>query len=299
MLRAAIRRRAGSFWLAAVASVMGGGVVANAAEPRFAALPGKAVGVLVTDAAPVLAQEGRSGPADAVLFSHDGASYRWMLLPAIQQEVGEPATVEVGTISQPKRFENVLLANRSAVAARGLPAGYSLVEVEVNGGLGSPATDRFVATSLTRLDSSGRMTAALAPAVDAVLAKCKEQWPAAEAQAKFQDAQRSALGGAARATKEQRNTPMVTWLSSVKQVQVTCIVSISGREAKSGIGIVPDHPHDGQQTPYGKTFGVHWIARYLISAAGKISPVAGDRLETFSSELPPPGGAGPQAPEDK
>ena len=299
MLRSAISGCAVLLWLAVAASMTTDGAVANAVEPRFAALPGKAVGVLVADAAAVLEQEGRSGPADAVLFSHDGASYRWILLPVIRGETGESATVEVGAATLPKKFENVLLANRSALAARNLAPTYSLVEVEVNGGLGSPATDRFVATGLRRLDGSRQMPMDLAPAVDAALAKCKEQWPAADAQARFDDAQRSALGAQAHLIKEQRTIPFVTWLSNERQVQVTCTVSVSGRERKSGVGIVPDRPHDVQQTPYGKTFEVRWTARYLISQTGQITTAPGARLETFLSELPPPGGSGPQAPQDR
>src|SRR5262245_10615649 len=44
-------------------------------------LKGGAVGVLVADAQPMLATEGRSGPADQLCFSTAGCSYRVVYVP--------------------------------------------------------------------------------------------------------------------------------------------------------------------------------------------------------------------------
>src|SRR4051812_39592126 len=45
------------------------------------ALPGTVIGVLVADGQPVLSTEGRSGPADQMVFGRNGASYRWVYVP--------------------------------------------------------------------------------------------------------------------------------------------------------------------------------------------------------------------------
>src|SRR5262245_43967809 len=45
-------------------------------------IAGKTIGVLVSETAPVLATEGRSGPPDMLCFSQNGCSYRWFYVPA-------------------------------------------------------------------------------------------------------------------------------------------------------------------------------------------------------------------------
>src|SRR5262249_38557648 len=48
---------------------------------QYQSLPGKVVGVLVSDVAAMMGQEGRGGPPDAMAFSSGGNSYRWVYVP--------------------------------------------------------------------------------------------------------------------------------------------------------------------------------------------------------------------------
>src|SRR5271165_2735631 len=48
---------------------------------KYQSVPGKIVGVLVSDVRAMMGQEGRGGPADAFGFSSGGGSYRWMYTP--------------------------------------------------------------------------------------------------------------------------------------------------------------------------------------------------------------------------
>src|SRR5579859_6957458 len=47
----------------------------------FHALPGNTVGIMVSDVAAMMSQEGRGGPPDAYGFSRDRGSYNWMYAP--------------------------------------------------------------------------------------------------------------------------------------------------------------------------------------------------------------------------
>src|SRR5262245_25372432 len=70
---------------------------------KQAAVKGTIVGILLTDGQPVLSTEGRSGPADQLVFSAGGNSYRWVYVPTLenpqitnlQVPVGEKGEVQV------------------------------------------------------------------------------------------------------------------------------------------------------------------------------------------------------------
>src|SRR5438876_989714 len=60
------------------------------------ALPGKAIGILLTDGQPVLSTEGRSGPADQLVFSAGGNSYRWVYVPVQDNPIITNLQVPIG-----------------------------------------------------------------------------------------------------------------------------------------------------------------------------------------------------------
>jgi len=125
-------------------------------EPSFQALPGKAVGVLVGDAHAVMAREGRKGPDGAVGFARGKGSYRRVYVPA--SAAGDDCldiVLKVGMDGKTrKRFPGVELLRQPMLKPQGLDAAFQLVEVEVNEGQGSPASECFVATRITPLDGT-------------------------------------------------------------------------------------------------------------------------------------------------
>src|SRR5262249_1562629 len=103
---------------------------------------------------PVLALEGRSGPAEQLCFGSGGTSYRWVYVTAGKNATVGRVVIPVGSQGERKVFDNLSVASPATVKRWGVEAPFALVEVEVNGGQGSPATDAFVATNIRRLDGS-------------------------------------------------------------------------------------------------------------------------------------------------
>src|SRR6266540_3802009 len=110
-------------------------------------LPGKVVGVLASGGEALLAAEGRKGPADCLCFSTAGTSYRWVYVPVARKPIIGGLNVRVGEKGETKKaFKNLSLANPKTVQQFGITEPFALVEVEVNGSLGGPAEESFVAT---------------------------------------------------------------------------------------------------------------------------------------------------------
>lgn len=265
---------------------------AHSAEtpPKYAPLPGRAVGMLVSDARAALAEEGRAGPADAVLFSRDGASYRWLYLTVGRGERGDPATVEVGVKEgEEQTFENLVLASSEILSRRGIAAQYALVEVEVNAGKGSPSTDRFVATGLRVLDGSPDFPARIDSLVKDTLQDCRTREPP-EAKQLFEKLRQETLPGSAPLQRDLKVTPHITWLSQERRVDVTCTVAIVGQERKPSIGIVRQQPFRAEDTEasfHGKQFGVTWSRSFAITPAGRTELKSETAVVPFTRIVPP------------
>ncbi|HJT76165.1 MAG TPA: hypothetical protein VJ739_03095, partial [Gemmataceae bacterium] len=135
----------------------GGGKEAAGPIPvrQFQPLGGKAVGLLVGGGDGVLAGEGRRGPADALWFSTGGASYRAVYVPVAKRFLIGGLNVPVGERGEKtRRFNKLSPATPKTLAPSGVAGPCALVEVEVNGGLGGPAGETFVATSVKVLDGT-------------------------------------------------------------------------------------------------------------------------------------------------
>jgi hypothetical protein len=118
-------------------------------------LPGKTVGVLVSDVVAVMSLEGRSGAADNYGISTANASYRWVYVPVTEKPVISNFTVRAGEKGDKSAtYPSLGMANPQTVKQWDINVPYSLVEVEVNGSLGSPPEQGFVATKMTRLDDT-------------------------------------------------------------------------------------------------------------------------------------------------
>ncbi|HZZ78693.1 MAG TPA: hypothetical protein VFE62_09250, partial [Gemmataceae bacterium] len=114
---------------------------------KQAALPGKIVGILLTGGQTILDTEGRSGPANQLVFSAGNNSYRWVYVPTQDAAQIQNLRVPVGDKGETAVYGALNLANPQAVLPWAVTQPYALVEVEVNGERGSPAGDRFVATN--------------------------------------------------------------------------------------------------------------------------------------------------------
>jgi hypothetical protein len=133
-------------------------------------LKGTAVGILLYDAQPVLHSEGRSGPADQLCFSTGGNSYRWVYVPATEKPRITNLRVPVGDKENAQFvvFPALDMASPRNVAPWGITSHYTLVEVEVNNGLGSPKNDSFVATKMKSLGVKDIQGSSANPAISAV-----------------------------------------------------------------------------------------------------------------------------------
>lgn len=282
-------------------------------DHKFLPLSGKVVGVLVGDAQAVLHREGRSGPPDALVFSRNNASYSWVYVPVRTKPQFEFLNVPVGEKGeQVKRFDSLSLGTAMVLRPWGVTGPYSLVEVEVNDGLGSPAGESFVATQVKRLDG----TAEYPMKVVDVMSQLRKQYQAyLEEQQKAIDvgmkkAQKAALGDRnPTGPRETSELLYVTWLSEGEQLRVCFRTRVNDGLYRYGKGIEPSGRDKAQQSSgafppsdqkglvrFGTVFGVELGMSYEMSKTGAIKSSLALPLETFHTELPPPGGVSQPVP---
>ncbi|MFQ3649307.1 MAG: hypothetical protein SNJ75_03160, partial [Gemmataceae bacterium] len=122
---------------------------------NYQPLKGKTVGLLVSDVAAFMGYEGRGGPPDAMGFSVNGQSYRWIYVPVSEKPIISNLQVEVGEKAgtKTKLYPALNMANATEVSRWDIKVPYALVEVEVNDGEGAPPGEGFVATRMKRLDA--------------------------------------------------------------------------------------------------------------------------------------------------
>jgi len=270
-------------------------------------LPGTVIGVIVPNAQPVLTLEGRSGPADQLCFSTGGCSYRWMYVPVERDAQIPRIDLMVGTKGERKRFENLSLATAATLKPFGIDSGYALVEVEVNGGLGSPADDSFVATKIRRLDGTEEFPLKLGEVLPDVqrryVDQSKEQVRLVDgAMEKAADA--ALKGRKATGPRERTDVTYVTWMPDTKRlrVHVRTIVADGNYQYAGGMNIEYGRPRtmvaarpgammstrlpDGLRN--GVQFGVEFGTAYEVSASGKLERTLNLPLDSFQREVKAP-----------
>lgn len=272
-------------------------------------LPGTVIGVLVPDAQAVLALEGRTGPPDQLVFSCGGGSYRWMYVQVKANALIPRLDVPVGTKGEKKRFENLNLATPATLREFGIDGRYALVEVEVNGGLGAPAGDSFVATSIRRLDG----TRAFPRKLDEVIGDLQRRYQDQERErSRETDAALEKAGAAALKGKkptgprERIDIAFATWLPDSNRLRVHFRSTLTdGRfEYENGINIefgvkrtfainqaVPTY--QANRLPNGlrngTLYGVEFGTAYELSATGKVERTLPLPIESFQREVKSPG----------
>ncbi|MFL5340479.1 MAG: hypothetical protein ACJ8F7_10030 [Gemmataceae bacterium] len=274
-------------------------------------LGGKAVGVLVADAAPVILLEGRNGPAAQLCFSTGGTSYRWVYVPAERNATVGRLMVPVGPKGEPKLFENLNLASLASVKRWDITSPFALVEVEVNGGAGSPACDAFVATNMRRLDGTKEFPLK----VDDVIADARKRYAdflsekAAAMDESMNEALKSPTGNRKlTGPREKAELMYVTWLPDKEMLQIRFRSTVIDGEYKYANDIRIDLPRTmpvqttraaTMSTPQapngfrqGKQFRTELGVAYDVAKTGKIVSTSILPIETTSQDVSPPAGFG-------
>jgi hypothetical protein len=276
-------------------------------------LKGTVVGILLYDGQPVLSTEGRSGPPDQLCFGHNGNSYRWVYVPTMGKAQISNLRVPVGEKEgQVQIFPSLDIARPHNVTPWGVTSQYSLVEVEVNSGLGSPKNDSFVATRLKVLDGTSAYPLRTAEVVKQLKARyadyVKEQGKVIETI--MSEAQQKALkDGKATGPRETTELMFLTWLPQSESLRAHFRTKISdGQYSYVDGGAVPPgkrlpqppgpgakiRPPFPQKFKVGVTFGVEFGMAYEVSKEGKLVQTQSLPPVTFQTQLPPPPRIGPR-----
>jgi hypothetical protein len=280
-------------------------------------LKGKAIGILLTDGQPVLTTEGRSGPPDQLCFATAGASYRWVYVPAAANPQITNLQVPVGDKGETQTYPALDMANPKSVTPWGISRLYSLVEVEVNNGKGSPAGDSFVATRMTALDGTREYPLKL-PAVVADLRKRfadyeKDQSKSIET-AMAKAAQEHLQGRKPTGPQEKSEVMFLTWLPESQRLRAHFRVKLSdgayqwseggihrkfplpppplppkGPGLKAPVAAFPPPPPPPRfKVRYGTTFGIDFGVAYEVSKEGEVLRTQVLPIQSFRQVIPPP-----------
>ncbi|MSQ95165.1 MAG: hypothetical protein EXR98_11505 [Gemmataceae bacterium] len=296
---------------------------------KQAAVGGKAIGILLTDGQPVLSTEGRSGPADQLVFSSGGNSYRWIYVPTQDNPQITNLQVPVGDKGEKAVYAALNLANPRAVLPWAVTQSYALVELEVNGGRGSPAGDSFVATEIKVIENSKDFPLKVADVVKQVKARYEEylvkQKNAIDKAMK--DGLEKSLGGKpATGPRERKDLMYLTWLPESSTLRVHFRTTISDgaytvvnvgdprlpprklplapkgkvlpRDPGSVVFIVPEEfvlraaPPKNFATKVGTTFGIEFGQAYIVNKKGEVTGTETLPIDSFTQQLNAPVGIG-------
>ena len=278
------------------------------ATPVFLPLPGKAVGVVVSDAQAVLRREGRYGPEDVACFARGEASYRWFYVPARGGAGGEALVLGVGESGGKTRsFNNLVMATTQTLRPWSVTTPYALVEVVVNGGLGSPPEEGFAATDLKVLDGSSRYPIKVAEVIRDLRTRYRAEHDARKGLTEaMEEARKRALKDRKpTGPREQADTMYVTWLPDREVLRVEFRTEVRDGAYHYGRGVEragADNPRSDVPPPekssprdpgirHGTSFGIVTGMVYEVSRDGTIGPGRPLPPRPFAQEIPPPGSA--------
>ncbi len=270
-------------------------------------LPGKIIAVLLTDGQPILSTEGRSGPTDQLCIGYNAGSYRWVYVPVVDN-----ATMQNLRIALPEGksqvFPKLAMASPNTVKQWGVTAPYTLVEVEVNNGSGSPVEDAFVATNMKVLDGSKEFPIKIAD----VIADLRKEYEkhltekSRDIDAAMDDAAKKFLKDAKPTGPRAKNTLMfVTWMAETEHLQVRFLTKITDGAYRYANGIkiefapppLPPAPPQGGIAPpprlpnglkYGTEFGIEYGVAFEVNKTGKTDRIRTMEIKSFSNELKQP-----------
>jgi hypothetical protein len=281
------------------------------------ALKGKEIGILLTDAQPILNTEGRSGPADQLVFSCGGNSYRWVYVPTQDNPQIKNLQVPIGDKGEKAVYAALNMANPRSVLPWAVTQPYALVEVEVNGGRGSPVNDSFVGTSFRVLDGSQEFPLKVVDVVKQLKDRYADYLGKQQKtihQATKDAAVKSLNGKAATGPREKRDLMYLTWLPETNTMRVHFRTTISDGAytivngggpilprdppplklpPKAGANIAPpEGPAAGRVAPpkkfaikTGTTFGIEFGQAYIVNKKGEVAGTEELPIESFSQQV--------------
>jgi hypothetical protein len=279
-------------------------------QRKYQPLKGTTIGVLVSDVQKVMAFDGRGGPPDAMGFSRDGQSYRWIYVPVTEKPLITGLNIRVGEKGEEmKRYPSLSMANTQTVKQWEITAPYALVEVEVNDKLGAPAEEGFVATKMTTLDGSKEYPIKVAEAIENAKKRYKTYLKDQEGKLEKEMAksQKDALKDEkATGPRETSELMYITWLPESKSLSVRFRTTITDGAYKTSGGTNIDPPplppgkggefFKAKPPPrpigvrYGTQFGIDFGIAYEFSKNGSVEKVQTLPIEAFKKVLPPPPG---------
>lgn len=287
---------------------------------KYESLPGKVVGIMLSDVGPVMGQDGRSGPPDAFAFSRNAGSYRWVYTPADKDSIIQQLQVKVGEMGDKvKVYPHLNMANARTLAPWKVEGPVALVEVEINDGLGAPADEGFVASRMRRVDGTREFPLEL-PKVLADLRKQYEdhqKTQQATLERAMTAAQKKWLGEQKPTGPREKSELMyVTWMAEKQRVRVYFQTRMSDGAytyVEGGANIdrpfplppppLPPNPGKGfvafppppprlERVRIGTTFGIEYGRGYEVAKDGELVRILDLPPEGFGQELPVPPGAG-------
>jgi hypothetical protein len=251
--------------------------------------------VLVSGGQEVLAREGRRGPADAFCLGSGGGSYRWLYVSGAEKPAIGGLFVRVGPKGDAvKRFNGLSMADPKTAPHWGAGGPYALVEVEVNGGLGTPPGETLVATRLRVLDGTreyplhvARVVADLRRRFQAHL-KTEEGAIArglSEARGRVPPGHKLSPG------REQAEAVFVSWLPETDQLRVVFQARITEKALRTGPALPPQSRDTGDGRPpdppvhAGVRLGVELGMTYDVSRSGAVEASRPVSLRPVQKEL--------------
>lgn len=289
---------------------------------KYESLPGKVIGVMVSDVAAVMQHDGRGGPPDAIAFSRNLGSYRWVYAVDPDKPIITNLQVKTGADGkQIKVYPKLGMANARLLAGFKIDVPYALVEMEVNDGLGAPADEGFVGTTMKRIDGTKAYPLNVTRVV-ADLKKKYEEYKKASA-ATFA----TALGAAQKkwltdqkptGPREVKELLYLSWDAKAETLRVHFRTRVSDgaytevdgganidrpfplpppppiKGVKPGLGAFPPPPPRFERIRVGTTFGIEYGVAYEVDKDGDLVRILVLPAEGFGEQLqPPPGSGGP------
>jgi hypothetical protein len=268
---------------------------------KMTSLPGTTVGVLVSDVKDVMYLDRRGSDPANYGFARGLNSYRWIDVPGPDdwRDV-YPASVPVGEKGDTiKGFDRVTAARAETVKQFGITAPYALVEVEVNGGQGSPADafgHAFVATKMRQVDGTRDYPLNVAEAVASLRQRFERESESDKALSDaLEKARRLALGN--RPPTGPRETDVLlylTWLPETQRLRVAFRAKVTDAAYVNPDGADLDRPRtDRDEVPrgeprHGTQFGIIHGTAYEVDKTGGVVRVVKLPPENFERKIPSP-----------
>lgn len=315
-------------WLLALTAVLIGAALVQAQDTikdrkgffpnrKQVALKAKEIGILLTDGQPVLSTEGRSGPADQLVFSSNGNSYRWVYVPTTDTPpLISNLQIPVGDKGEKAVYPALNMANPKSVLPWAITQPYTLVEVDVNTGRGSPAGDSFVGTSFRALDGSNDYPLKVAEVIKKLKTAYNDYYLKNDrefSKALTEHGQKVLNGKAPTGPRERKDLMYVTWLTDSQTMRVhfkTTLTDGAYTITNPGGPIRPIDPPPLKLPPKkvsaeslvlrvapprkdfpiktGTTFGIEFGLAYVVDKKGEVIRTETLAIETITQQINAP-----------